>query len=199
MNTDCKDLDALRENATRASMALLWLHVPVAIIIGMTLGNAWLMPTVLVLAMAVATTLSWRMAGNGLSTSLLVAVALMGGVSVFVFQFSGHAWQIDIHMYFFAALASLVAYCDYRPILAGTIAVAVHHLLLNFILPAAVFPNGADFGRVAVHAGIVLIEAVILIWVAHELAGLFTTTTQKAAEAEAAHAAQARATAERVA
>ncbi|HEY3680922.1 MAG TPA: methyl-accepting chemotaxis protein [Bradyrhizobium sp.] len=197
MNADCKDLDALRENATRSSMVLLWLHVPVAVIIGMALGKEWLMPTALVLAMAVATTLSWRMAGNGLSTSLLVAVALMGGVSVFVFEFSGHAWQIDIHMYFFAALASLVAYCDYRPILAGTIAITVHHLLLNLVLPAAVFPGGADFGRLAVHAGIVVIEAVILIWVAHELAGLFTTTAQKTAEAEAANTAQARATAER--
>ena len=48
----------------------------------------------------------------------------MGGVSVFIFQLSGHAWQIDMHMYFFAALACLVAYCDYRPILAGTVAVA---------------------------------------------------------------------------
>jgi methyl-accepting chemotaxis protein len=178
-------------------MVLLWLHVPVAMVIGMAFGKDWLMPTTLVLVMAVAVTLSWRMAGNGLSTSLLVAVALMGGVSVFVFEFSGQAWQIDVHMYFFAALASLVAYCDYRPILAGTVAVAVHHLLLNFVLPAAVFPGGADFGRVALHAGIVAIEAVILIWVAHELADLFTTTAQKTAEAEAAHAAEARATAER--
>jgi methyl-accepting chemotaxis protein len=39
MNADCKDLDKLRENATRASMALLWLHVPVAIIIAMALGK----------------------------------------------------------------------------------------------------------------------------------------------------------------
>ena len=59
---------------------------------------------------------------------------------------SGHAWQIDIHMYFFAALALLVAYCDYRPILIGTAAVALHHLVLNFVLPAAVFPGEAISG-----------------------------------------------------
>src|SRR5579875_3689592 len=83
------DLEALRENASRASMALLWLHVPVAVAIGLSLGADWLMPTMLVLAFAIAATLSWRLSGNGLSTSLVVAVALMGGVSVFTFQLAG--------------------------------------------------------------------------------------------------------------
>ena len=163
----------------------------------MARGADWLMPTMLMVAFAAAATLSWRTAGNGLSTSLVVAVALMGGVSVFTFQLSGHAWQIDVHMYFFAALACLVAYCDYRPILAGTVAVALHHLALNFIVPAAIFPGGADFGRVVLHAGILIVEAGVLVWVAHQLAQLFETTAQKTAEAEAATAAEARANAQR--
>src|SRR6185437_14227764 len=163
MNADCKDLDKLRENATRASMALLWLHVPVAIIIAMALGKEWLMPTMLVLAMAIAATLSWRMSGNGLSTSLVMAVALMGGVSVFAYQFSGHPWQIDLHMYFFATLACLVAYCDYRPIVAGTVAVVMHHLVLNFLIPAAVYPGGSDLGRVVLHSSILIFQAGVLI------------------------------------
>src|SRR6201999_2824043 len=116
----------------------------------------------------------------------------------FTFQFAGKPWQIDMHMYFFAALACLVAYCDYRPILAGTVAVALHHLALNVIIPAAIFPGGADFGRVLLHAGILLLEASVLIWVAHELAGLFATTAQKTAEVEAARAAESRAHAERL-
>src|ERR1700727_3564044 len=192
MNADCKDLDALRENASRASLALLWLHVPVSIAIGVSLGADWLMPVMVVLAMAIAATLSWRMSGNGLSTSLVVAVALMGGVSVFTFPLAGRPWQIDMHMYFFAALACLVAYCDYRPILAGTAAVAVHHLTLNFLLPAAIYPGGADFGRVVFHAVILIIEAAVLIWLAVTLANLFETTSQKTAEAEAATAAESR-------
>ena len=71
-----------------------------------------------------------------------------------------------MHMYFFAALACLVAYCDYRPILAGTVAVALHHLVLNFLLPAAIYPGGADLGRVVLHAVILLIEAGVLSWLA---------------------------------
>ncbi|MDO8397217.1 MAG: methyl-accepting chemotaxis protein [Bradyrhizobium sp.] len=196
MYTGSKDLDALRETASKALIALLWLHVPIAMAVGMA-RSAWLIPTLLTAAFAVAATLSWRAAGNGLSTSLVVAVALMGGVSVFTWELAGHPWQIDMHMYFFAALACLVAYCDVRPILAGTVAVALHHLALNFIIPAAIFPGGADFGRVVLHAGILILEAAVLVLVAYQLERLFMTTAQKTAEVEAATAAEARATAER--
>src|SRR5258707_13681787 len=154
MNAGGKDLNALRETASKALIALLWLHVPIALAIGMARGTDWLLPTLLTVALAVTATVSWRTAGNGLSTNLLVGVALMGGVSVFTFQLSGHAWQIDMHMYFFAALACLVAYCDYRPILAGTVAVALHHLVLNFLLPAPVYPGAGDLGPAGVTPGI---------------------------------------------
>src|SRR6201992_1707815 len=193
MTSNSKDLDALRENASRASMVLIWLNAAAAIVIGWSLGKDWILPTLLISAMNGAATWSWRSAGNGLSTSLMVAVALMGGVSVLTYQFAGNPWQVDMHMYFFAALACLVAYCDYRIILAGTVAVALHHLILNFILPAAIFPGGADFGRVVLHAVVLLVEAGVLIWVAHELADLFMTTAQKNAEAEAAQEAGDRA------
>ena len=196
MTTESNDLENLRETTGRAFLGVLWLHVPICVTIGLLRGTDWLLPAILMVAMALAATLSRRAAGNELPTRLIFAVALMGGVSVFTFQLSGHPWQTDTHMYFFAALAGLVAYCDYRPIVAGTVAVAVHHLALNFILPAAIYPGGADFGRVVLHALILLIEAAVLIWLAHKLSQLFETTAQKTAEAEAARAAEARAGAE---
>ena len=141
------DLAMLRDTTSKVLLAVVWLHVPIAMAIGLMRGTGWLMPTVVLTLMALAATLSWRSAGNELSTRLIVAVALMGGVSMLVYQLTGHPWQIDMHMYFFAALACLVAYCDYRPIIAGTVAVELHHLALNFILPAAIYPGGTDFGR----------------------------------------------------
>ncbi len=54
------------------------------------------------------------------------------------------------------------------------------------MFPAAIFPGGADFGRVVLHAVILLIEAGVLVWLALQLAQLFETTAQKTAEAEAA-------------
>ena len=193
MTIESDDLAHLRETASKTLLAVLWLHVPIAVTIAMLRGTDVLVPAAFMVAMALAATVSWRASGNGLSTRLIFAIALMGGVSVFAFQLAGHAWQIDVNMYFFAALACLVAYCDYRPIIAGTVAVALHHLVLNFMLPAAIFPGGADLGRVALHAVILLIETGVLVWLASTLSHLFETTAQKSAEAEAASSAEARA------
>ena len=143
MTTANRELEALRETASKTLIVLLWLHVPVAAAIGMLRGADWTIPTLFTMLLAAAATFSWRTAGNGLSTRLIVSVAAMGGVAVFASQMSGHPWQIDLHMYFFATLACLVAYCDWRPIIAGTLAVALHHLILNFIVPAAIFPGGS--------------------------------------------------------
>jgi len=198
MTVESKDLEALRETTSQALMALLWIHLPIAVAIGIARGGDWLVPAILMAVLAGAATLSWRMSGNGLSTRLTFAVALMGGVSVLAFQLSGHAWQIDVHMYFFAALALLVAYCDYRPIVIATVAVALHHLILNFLLPAAIFPSGADLGRVVLHAVILVMEAAVLIWLAHKLAQMFEVMALKTAEVEAARAAEAGAQAGRI-
>jgi methyl-accepting chemotaxis protein len=197
MSIESDDLANLRDNTSKILIGVLWVHVPIAAVVGMMRGMDWLMPAMLMAAFAIAATASWRLTGNGLSTRLVFGVAVMGDVSVLVFQMQGHPWQIDMHMYFFAMLACLMSYCDYRPILAGTVAVAVHHLLLNFVLPAALYPGGSDFGRVVLHAVILLLEAGVLIALAHKLAMLFETTAHKTAEAEAAHAAEARATNER--
>jgi methyl-accepting chemotaxis protein len=196
MLANAKNLDALREIASKALIAVLWLHVPIASAIAVMRGADWMLPTLLNAALAGAATLSWRAAGSVLSTQLVVAVALMGSISVFTFELSGHPWQIDMHMYFFASLACLVAYCDFRPIAVGTVAIALHHLMLNFIIPAAVFPGGADLARVIFHAVIVVVEASVLAWVALQLGQLFET--QVTAETEAANAARARAEAERI-
>jgi methyl-accepting chemotaxis protein len=198
MTIESDDLANLRETTSKALLGLLWLHVPIALAIGLLRDNGWMAPTALMAAMALAATLSWASSGNGLSTRLVVAVALMGGVSVFAYQLAGHAWQIDMHMYFFAALACLVAYCDYRPILAATVAVALHHLALNFLLPAAIYPGGADLGRVILHAVILLMEAGVLSLLSLTLSHLFEATAQKTAEAEAAGAAEARANQDRL-
>jgi methyl-accepting chemotaxis protein len=197
MSIQNDELETLRETTSKALLAVLWLHVPIAMMIGLLRGTDWMLPTALMAAMALAATLSWRAASNALSTRLVFAVALMGDVSLFVYLLAGHPWQIDMHMYFFAALACLVAYCDYRPIIAGTVAVALHHLVLNFALPAAIYPGGADLGRVVLHAVILLIEAGVMIGLAFKLSQLFATARLKTSEAEAASAAEARAHGER--
>jgi methyl-accepting chemotaxis protein len=190
------DLSTLRDLTTKVLLIVLWSHVPIAAVIGLLRGE-FLLPTIFMMAMALAAGLSWWSAGNVVSTRLTISVALMGQVSMFVYQLAGHPWQPDAHMYFFVALASLVGYCDYRPIFAGAIAVVLHHLVLNFLMPAAVYPGGADLGRAVLHAVMVFSEAMVLIGLAHKLTELFATAAQKATEAEAAAGAEATAHQER--
>ena len=56
---------------------------------------------------------------------------------------------------------------------AAASVVAVHHLVLSFVLPAAVFPGGGGVGRVLVHAVILVCEAGALMWAANNIAAMF--------------------------
>ena len=183
-------LARLRESASRGLIIFLWANVALLVAIAALRGLPMLMPALLALGLAGAATLSWRMAGNSTSTRLVVAVAAMGMVALAVLEMAGHPWQIDMHMYFFATLAGLVVYCDAGAILAGAVAVAVHHLALNFLLPAAIYPGGADFGRVVLHAVILVSEAGVLMWLADALARLIARSARQMAEIEAARAAE---------
>ena len=73
MTAENSDLEILRETTSKTLLAVLWLHVPVSIAIGMARGADWLLPAALMVALALAATLSWRAAGNGLSTRLVFA------------------------------------------------------------------------------------------------------------------------------
>ncbi|MGX9394165.1 methyl-accepting chemotaxis protein (plasmid) [Nitrobacteraceae bacterium UC4446_H13] len=193
-----EDLRTLRAITSKGLIILLWAHVALTIGITVVRSIDWVVPITMMTSLAAAATLSWRIIGNDLSTRLTVAVAIMGQVGVLAFQASGHPWQVDIHMYFFSMLACLLGYCDFRPILMGVVAVALHHLILNFVLPAAIFPGGGDLGRVILHAAMLVMEGGVLIWLATKLARLFETAAQKTAEAETANEAQREANAERI-
>jgi methyl-accepting chemotaxis protein len=188
--TSYNTLEALREQASKGLIAFLWLNLPLLIVVALVRDTDWLMPGLIAVVLAGAATLSWRASGNGASTRLTIAVAAMGVVATLVYEMSGHGWQADMHMYFFAVLAMLVWYCDYRVILAGTVATALHHLALNFVLPAAIYPGGSSLGRVVVHAVILLLEAGILMWLAITLARLMSTAAEQLAEIETARAAE---------
>ena len=99
----------------------------------------------------------------------LIVAVLMGQVAASLIAMRGHPMQVDMHMAFFAALAISTAWCCWRSVLVATGVVALHHLLLNFVYPLAVFPDGGEFARVVVHAVILLAEAGALIWLAQRL------------------------------
>ncbi|MEH3117188.1 MAG: methyl-accepting chemotaxis protein [Methylorubrum populi] len=188
-----RDLDGLRRSVSQGLIALLWLHLPLNLGVALALGNSVAAQGVIGLGLAGAATAMWRLAGNGLATRLTVAVAVVGMVSLLLDAAAGHSWQLDLHMYFFAALAVLSAYCDWRVLLAAAGATALHHLGLNLLLPAAVYPDGSDLGRVLLHAVIVVLETAVLSWLSVQLASLFTVSARALAAAETARIAESEA------
>ncbi len=165
---------------------LNWLFAPIIGVAAFATGGAWLPLTVAAVCVAGFATLVLRASPGGDAGRLCASAALMAQVSLLVASHAGHAWQIDMHMTYFAALAMLTIFCDWRAILAGAGVVAVHHLTLNFLIPAAVFPGGGDFWRVVVHAVILIFEAVLLMWVGHNISSMFTLSAETLARAEQA-------------
>jgi hypothetical protein len=50
MTIESKDLGILRETASKALLAVLWLHVPICMTIGMVRGSDWLLPAAFMVA-----------------------------------------------------------------------------------------------------------------------------------------------------
>ncbi|MCJ2072384.1 methyl-accepting chemotaxis protein [Methylobacterium sp. J-030] len=181
-------LDALRLKFGRSLIAILWAHglVIAGAESALTGGLPTPGPVVAAAILAGTATLLWWQDPIGAATRIVSGVALIGMAAIFLIVFAGHPWQIDLHMYFFACLAVLVGWCDWRVILAATAATAVHHLALDLAMPALIFPHAAgDLGRVVLHAVIVVVEAAVLIWVCRTTVNSFRALGESEMEAQA--------------
>ncbi len=192
-----KQIANMRAKTAILVLGLLGLHVPIVLAIGLMRGDDWIPGTALAAAAFIVPLALFFRNRTGLDTRLTIAVAMIGSISAIVFQLEGHPWQVDVHMYYFASLAVLVAFADIRVILIATVTLALHHLVLNFALPAAVFAGGSSLPRVIMHAVIVLIEAGVLILAIQALTNALTASEEAAKESDEAREAQAQAAEER--
>lgn len=184
-------LETLRISISKNILILLWAHVPLIAIVAILLGAGWVLPVVGTAVFAAIPTAVWLAKKGSALYRYLTAVSYMVQVSLIVYAFAGHPWQIDIHMYFFAALAIIAALCDWKAVLIAAATVATHHLILNFAYPLAIFPEGADFWRVVVHAVIVILETATLLWLTYRLTVSFADAEESVDKAkEAASAAE---------
>ncbi|AOR79133.1 sensor histidine kinase/response regulator [Sphingomonas sp. LH128] len=182
------ELDQLRRKSGRLLLWLFWAHVPLfAVVALLTSHNA--------LAAALAGTLvagsyhvMWLRHGIAPATRYLSAVALMAEPAILLVLLRGHPWQMDMHMYFFAMLTLTIGWCDRRAVLVAATAVALHHLLLLYLLPSVVFAGGGNLGRVLLHAVIVTFQASVLVLLSDQLVESFALRerTREAEEASRA-------------
>ncbi|WP_428486284.1 methyl-accepting chemotaxis protein [Rhodopila sp.] len=180
------ELAHLRGKVDQVMMVALWLHVPLITGVAWFQGNAMFLLGGGAAAVAAAITLAGFSWSADTMRRMAMGVGLVVMVSLLLAATAGGAWQTDIHMYYFAALAVLAAYCDRNVILAAAAVTAVHHLVLSFVAPALVFGGESDLGRVVLHAGILVIEAGALIWLTDYLASLIATNATNLNRADAA-------------
>ncbi|NQV98915.1 MAG: chemotaxis protein [Rhodospirillales bacterium] len=179
-------LAEIRKIAAKTLVPFLFLNILFVYGASFMSGNPWMGATGIAALFAVIPLVFWRLDPTSPATRYTIAVSLMVMPSLLVYMFRGHYWQIDFHMYYFAALAVTVLFCDWKTILLSTLVVAVHHLALNFTIPVWIFPEGAEFFRVALHAVVVVLESIALVALALRLEKAFRTAEGALAEAEEA-------------
>ncbi|HEY5797909.1 MAG TPA: methyl-accepting chemotaxis protein [Bosea sp. (in: a-proteobacteria)] len=159
-------LDVVRQRVACVLLGLAFLHVPIIGLAFWLRGENGLLPVAMAFVFAAGALLLYATRGAATLTQLFMAVTLIGQVSILVFSLAGHPWQPDMHMYYFAILAMLAGFCDWRPIVMGAALTAVHHLVLQYALPSAVFYQGGSLLRVLLHAVIVIMETSFLATIA---------------------------------
>lgn len=157
------DVLRFRERFSRFLIAILWANAAV-LAFGAPSGGPLNSPALVLTGVMLAAlgTMIWRIERTGWITRQITSIATMGQVMLLVYAFAGHPYQSDMHMYFFAMLAVLAGWLDWRIFIPATLAIVVHHLALSLLFPGAVFLNGNQIDRVLLHGAIVAVQSVAL-------------------------------------
>ena len=146
------NLERHRTRLTAALALVLALAAPLILALDWSLGHSGILAAVGSASFgALGYALSKR-PGSGASARMVIAVGFVADISLVVAALNGNYLQVDAHMAYFAGLAVIGALFDWRAIAGATVATAVQHTILNFVLPAAIYPGGTDLLRLALHA-----------------------------------------------
>ena len=150
----------------RIALGFFWLHVPAFMIVAALSGTSVIAALMLSLGVMFGPTIAYaglRKSPRLLSTLYGFTAMVMGGVLVYVGQ---GPMQIEMHFYFFVLIALLAVFGNPIVIVVAAATVAVHHLVVWLVIPAAVFNYEASVWAVAVHALFVVLESVAACFVA---------------------------------
>ncbi len=183
-----KDLYTFQRTVAIALLALCALHVPVLLAIAWAVEHDAGFASAAALVLALIPVALFFFDRPITVISFALAITLVGQTSLLVYLFDGHPWQVEMHFYYFAVLAMLSGFCDWRVLLLGATLIAFHHLGLNFVLPGALYPDGSNFIRVLVHALVVVIETVMLVGIGLTIRAAFASAHDAREKAERAAA-----------
>ncbi len=166
-------LASLQRTVAIALTVLAFVHVPVLIVLAWLRGYDIAGVTALSLVLAAAPAFLLVMRRPIFAIAAALTIALIAQTSLLVFLMEGHPWQVETHFYYFAILAMLSGFCDFRILLLAAGLIALQHLGFNQILPGALYPGGTDYGRVALHAFVVVVETVMLVGIGWTIRSAF--------------------------
>ncbi len=172
------DKDIIINKYQRLTTYFVAAHIILYPVMGFFMDAPFLVPLILQIILTLTAFLGSHIFKKRCFAPDLSAMSLALGPAVLVYMLIDHPWQIDAHMYFFATLAMTTGFQSIRPILFAAGVIAVHHLTLNFVLPAALFPNDANFYRVVFHAVIVVLETAVLITIIKNLNDMYASALE---------------------
>ncbi|BFN12720.1 methyl-accepting chemotaxis protein [Marinobacter sp. EVN1] len=109
------------------------------------------------------------------ASSVLFAACLMLYSAIMIQAQMG---RIEMHFHIFSALALVIIYRDWVPVVAAAVTIAAHHLLLTALqlseaevggMPLMIFNYGCSWGIAFLHAAFVVFEAGILVFFAVQM------------------------------
>ena len=181
-------LEGFQRIVARALCILAAVQVPLLVMIRWLRDMDFVTTGIVALLLAAVPLVLLMTRRSTAAVAFALAAALVGHASLLVHAMQGHPWQIEMHFYYFALLAMLSGFCDWRALLFAAGLFMAHHLLLDTVLPEAIHPGGQDLGRVAVYVLVVLIETAMLAGIGHTIRSAFAEaqTARIAAEMAAA-------------
>src|SRR5258708_32242051 len=141
----------------KVALIFFYLHIPALMAVAWVAGTGVLSALLLSLAVMVGPTIAYRMIKHPRALSVVYGITamLMGGLLV---HFGQGPVQIEMHFYFFALLAMLCMFANPMVNLVAALTVALHHLIVWWLLPSSVFNYDAQWWVVLVHAAFVILE-----------------------------------------
>ena len=168
-STHLDSLQAFHTRADRIMVVTLGFLCLVSAVLGAVTG-AW-MPVLLVAlpSFAVPAFIAHGAPGSHLAR-YAIASAFMVFSGLFIHQAHG---MIEAHFAIFVLLAFLLTYCDWKPIVVAAGVIAAHHVGFGLLQAAGsgiyVLPKVENMWIIALHAGFVVFETAVLVYLSRVL------------------------------
>lgn len=156
----------LHRRGDRIMLAVVWVMQIVSLSIA-SWYDTWTLSLTVGLGLSILSSVVVTVASASRLARVTNAAVFMGFSALLIHQSHG---MIEMHFGIFVLLAFLLFYRDWLPLVAAAGLIAVHHLAFHLLqsagAPIFVFPHVCGIGVVLVHAGFVVFETALLIYMA---------------------------------